>query len=123
MVETFKYCDIVCCTETWLRPELHDSLLFFPGKKLYRLDGNPANNKSRGGVVCIYVSERLAPFTVINTHCTSTNRDFEILTVNISKPNMRHLHISCIYKPPTGKVGDTIDFLKNIYGNNRCEIW
>ena len=123
LVESFKNCDIVCCTETWLRPELLNSLIFFPGKKIFRLDRNPRNNKSRGGGVCIYVSDKLAPFTEINDRSTCTNRNFEILTVNISKPNTRYLHVSCIYKPPIGKIDETVDFLRNMYNDIRREIW
>ena len=47
IVENFKYCDIVCCSETWLRPEIDSSILFFPGKKLFRLDRTATCGKTR----------------------------------------------------------------------------
>ena len=31
----FKHCDIVCCSETWLKPELSGALINFPDKILY----------------------------------------------------------------------------------------
>ena len=123
IIQTFRYCDIICCSETWLKPEINQSLIFFPGKKIFRLDRKLDNGKTRGGGVCIFVSEKLAPYVAINEDCTRCSKDYEILTINISKPNMRFFIVSCIYKPPTGKNVECIDFMKNIYKNTRREIW
>ena len=123
VIDNFKTCDFLCCSETWLKPEIHNSLVFFPGKKLFRLDRKNVNGKIRGGGVCIYVLDKLAPFTVVNTECSYTCKDFEILTINVSRPNMRYSHVSCIYKPPTGKNSECIDFIKKIYRGTRREVW
>ena len=123
IIEYFSYCDIVCCSETWLKPEILSLLVFFPGKELFRLDRSIENGKIRGGGVCIYVSDKLSPFVEINSECTYTSKDFEMLTINISKPNMRFMLVSSLYKPPTGKNKECIDFLKKIYKGTRREIW
>ena len=123
VIENFKHCDVVCCTETWLKPELSTSLLYFPGKRIFRLDRNLNNGKMRGGGVCIFVCERLSSFAEIEVTSTSTVKDFEILTLKITKPNMRHMLISCIYKPPTGKTDKVIEFLNRIYENTQREVW
>ena len=77
----------------------------------------------RGGGICIFVAEKLAPFVEINSPCTVTNKDFEILTLNVTKPNMRHMMLSCLYKPPIGKTDKLIEFLNRMYLNVSREIW
>ena len=52
-----------------------------------------------------------------------SSKDYEILRVDISKPNMRFMRVSCIYKPPAGKVVECIDFIKKVYDDTRREIW
>ena len=103
--------------------ELTNALLYFPGMNIFRLDRNSGNGKVRGGGVCIFVSEKLAPFAEIESTTTETGKDFEILTVKVTKPNVRHLLISCVYKPPTGKTDMLIDFLKKMYINTQREVW
>ena len=103
--------------------ELSDSLLNFPGKRLFRLDRNTGNGKIRGGGVYIYVSDKLAPYSEIDLERICTAKDFEALTVNVDKPNTRFMHISCMYKPPPGNNGICLDFIKKIYRNTRREIW
>ena len=92
------------------------------GKKLFRLDRTATCGKTRGGV-CIFVSEKLAPFTEINLICTASTRDFEILTVNVTKPNLKRLIISCVYKPPIGKSDLLKESLKKMYTGISREIW
>ena len=53
IIDNFKTCDVITCSETWLSKELSDSLVFFPDKKIYRLDRSFSNRKMRGGGVCI----------------------------------------------------------------------
>ena len=42
---------------------------------------------------------------------TDVTSDYEIITVLISKPNIRKLAIICLYKPPKGKKLKLTDFI------------
>ena len=53
-------------------------------------------------------------------------QDFEIITVTISKPNHRKILLLCVYKPPTGKIENCINLLKEIILDpvlSKREIW
>ena len=123
IVVNFKYCGNICCSETWLRPEIDSSILLFPGKKIFRLDKTAPCGKTRGEGVCIFVSKKRPPFTEINLICPALTRDSEILTVNVTKPNTNWLIIRCVYKPPIGTSDLLIEFLKKMYTGISREIW
>ena len=56
MHELHRNSDIICCSETWLSPILSDSLIDIPGKRLSRLNHIGRKIKSKGGGVCISIS-------------------------------------------------------------------
>ena len=115
-------CDIICCTETWLSPKLSDHLIYLDGKKVYRQDRIGNDVRSRGGGICVYVTDKLSPYCNVRdlSKCTS---DFEILLLDILKPGLKYMSIICVYRPPNGKLKPCIDYLKNVIMNCRSEIW
>ena len=123
IISYFKNCEIICCSETWLRPELSNSLVYFPDKILFRLDRKITNRKTRGGGVCIYVSKKYVSFVKVNDALTISTDDFEALSIDITKPGLRHMTVTSIYRPPSGKNKSCQDFLKDHFTDSNRELW
>ena len=110
----FKEFDIVCCCETWLHNTYTDQMVKIEGFELFRLDRESGNilNKDlklkRGGGLIIYVKKNLSNFTEIIPHATHVSGNIEQLWIKITKPNVRNLLLGVIYRPPTGKVSDSL---------------
>ena len=96
-------------------------MLEIPRKNLFRIDRN-----SRGGGLCIYVDSKLSPHTEIYNKSTFVNSNIEILSLDIKKPGFKHLLVSCIYRPPCGKIVSCINVLAELLSrneNSNKEIW
>ena len=110
----FKEFDIVCCCETWLNNTYTDQMVKIEGFELFRLDRESGNilNKDlklkRGGGLIIYVKKNLSDFTEIIPHATHVSGNIEQLWIKITKPNVRNLLLGVIYRPPSGKVSDSL---------------
>ena len=92
-----------------------------PGKKVYRMDRN-----SRGGGVCIYVNSNISPHCEIYKKSTFANRNIEIISLDIKKPGLKYMMVSCIYRPPRGNVVSCIDTITEMIArneNSKKEIW
>ena len=70
----------------------------------------------------IYISKYLSSFVKINNNNTISTKDFEIISLDITKPGLRHMSCSGLYRPPTGNNKSCKDFLKGIINNNNAEI-
>ena len=117
----FAKFDIICCSETWLSESFSDAFIQFPGKRVFRSDRN-----GRGGGVCIYIDSKIAPFCDIAKATTFSNRNLEIVSINIRKPGMKHMFICTVYRPPRGNVKIAVDRLHEILSNRELfkkEIW
>ena len=92
-------------------------MLAFPNKTLFRLDRQAqlANGFiKKGGGVCLYIDNKYSKFCKIAPSCTVGNEELEILTVTLSKPGLKFMYISVLYKPPKTSTKTVIDFLKHI---------
>ena len=122
--------DFLSCTETWLDARYPDNILNLENMSIFRQDHvsgiHDYTIKNVGGGICLYVHSKYKDFTEIYPNGTTTTKDFEILTVLISKPTFRNLAIITVYKPPVGKIEKLIAYLKlllkDIDTNNR-EVW
>ena len=70
-----------------------------------------------------YLARKLAPYAKIDLDKTKSTKDYEILTIDISKPGMKYMTVSCLYRPPTGSLKKCCDFLKDIFQNSKRELW
>ena len=122
LINYFKSCDIVCCSETWLTKKMSDKLIFFLDMKIFRLDRYSPNGTVKGGGVCTYVCKKLAVFAEMHINGTSSMCDYEI-SITVTKPGLKQLIISCLYKLQMGKKEKVCNFLKGLYTNLRREIW
>ena len=105
----FSEYDFISCTETWLTKAYPDSLVSIPDRIIFRSD-----RSTRGGGVCIYVRSDLGSYCKIDTKSTFSSSDLEIVTVDLTKPGLKHLRICTIYRPPRGDHKRCIDKLTEI---------
>lgn len=94
--------DIICITESWLKP-YHDSNLFaISNYTLYRLDRTRASTTGAfihgGGILC-YVKSNLISYSMNQAFATI---DLEQLVVSIKLNDQRIYYICVVYRPPSG---------------------
>ena len=65
----------------------------------------------RGGGVLIYIRKSLA-YNLCNDMCVS-DKDKDILTIEISRKNDKNILLSCCYRPPSGDSENISAFLQN----------
>ena len=65
----------------------------------------------RGAGVLIYIHKRLT-CNLLNDLCVS-DKDKEILTIEISRENYKNILLSCCYRPPNGDSENLSGFLQN----------
>ena len=110
----FKDYDILCFSETWLNGNYKDEMISMESFDIFRLDRekggivNKAGKPKRGGGLIIYVKKELSKFTQIIEDLSSISDDLEQLWIHIQKPDVSAKIISCIYRPPSGKVSECI---------------
>ena len=114
--------DLILCSETWLDKRYTDAMINISGYQIFRLDRCNADPMfiqngevpKRGGGVIVYVKSKWAKFIRIFNPGTVITRDYEIITLLLDKPGMKHMSISCVYRPPMGIVDSIIVFLMSL---------
>lgn len=97
--------DVLALTETWLKPDIADSLIYLSSFRFVGSDRLIRNNqgdlKTGGGLIIYYKSDNACSVLLDATMCTI---DLEAICIALDKVNMRRLVILNIYRPPTGSV-------------------
>ena len=130
----YKDFDFILCSETWLDNRYTDSMIEIPEFVPFRLDRcnadpillNEGLVPGRGGGVIIYVKNKWAKFLKIYKMGTKITVDYEIVTVLLDKPGLKHMMISCVYKPPTGNIESLITLLTTMLNQSdlvKRESW
>ena len=99
--------DILCLSETWLKPKNLNSILSLPG---YQESFHQDRITSRGGGVAVYVRHGLA-VSVIN--CV-TSPLFQCLVLSIVLSQRKRLTKIICYRPPGSNVYEFIEFLDQV---------
>lgn len=106
--------DVICFSETWLRPEIESTLLYMPGFELVRLDRSTLlNDRTKtGGGLCFYVKKCI----IFNSMPTLNvmDSDIEIQIIEIKNANCRDMYIVNTYRPPSGNSELAVDRLREI---------
>ena len=107
-----------------------DNLIKIENMKVFRCDRRQNipdyNLHVTGGGVCIYVGSKWFEFTSVVLEGTIITKDYEIISIIVTKPSFRKLFIVCVYKPPKGKVEKCLEFLYKLtdkYKQRKYEIW
>ena len=92
--------DILCITETWLRPDVSDRVLVFPGYGVTRCDREShlgTRTKARGGGVAILFRERLR---VKKLEVGGSDPTLESLWLSVGGGGRRTAVVGVLYRPP-----------------------
>lgn len=112
--------DVLCITESWLKP-YHDSDLFaIPNYTLYRLDRTRKSVSGEythgGGVVC-YVRMSITSNYMDIIHSTI---DLEIMVISVRLKDQRTIFLCTAYRPPSGNYQVAFNLLSDIVCKLRC---
>ncbi len=100
----YRESSILVVTETWLNADIPYSLIELEGFSAVQADRNENSGKSRGGGICMYVSDAwCSNYSVRMTVC---NTDVELLSVSL-RPfylprEFGSILICAVYVPPSG---------------------
>lgn len=112
--------DLICLTETWLKPDMESNLFSIEGYSFERHDRKIMNSSGAiktGGGICMYIKDHLNYRIVPET--TISNNDIESLGIRINFVRsllivvitVRSLLIVVIYRPPKGLISKFLDAL------------
>ena len=110
--------DIIMCSETWLDSRYTDAMINILGFQAYRLDRCSADPillqngdvPKRGGGVIVYIKCKWAKYVRKFEFGTVVTPDQEIISLILNKTGVRHMLISCVYRPPTGDIDKLVLF-------------
>ena len=102
--------NILCITETWCTDSTlkNNSNLHLPN---FDIISQERKTNKRGGGVLIYIHKSLK-CNLRNDLCVS-DKDKEILTIEISRENDKNILLSCCYRPPSGDSENLSGLLQN----------
>lgn len=107
--------DVFCLSETWLRPEIEDTLINIPGYNSFRLDrmtGN-RNGPKPGGGLCTYVKEGILVKPLVEHNLSNANIEMQV--IELCYNTCRNMIIINLYRPPTGDQNIAVDVLRNTF--------
>ena len=101
--------NVIGLCESWLTPAITDSMIDFPGFDLFRQDR--CTNKRGGGLV-IYVRKEYMEYCNVVDDLSGVTSDLEQLWVTFCMPNVRHMNIAVVYRPPGSNLENSINQLR-----------
>ena len=107
---------VLVITESWLKPDIPDTMICIEGYTHYRFDRKTINQKGylkRGGGIIIYLKNTLLYDLVPGDIFNVSSTDIELCTICIRRPHTRRLYLCSVYRPPTGNVQTCVDTLEN----------
>lgn len=112
-----KPINILCLSETWLKPEMPDSLIKIAGYTFIRLDRGVKTEEriKTGGGIGIYVEQSINFVPALDTW--SSTPDIETLSIHLVPHNCRRFFITMCYRPPTGNFNLFYDIISSIFEN------
>ena len=102
--------NVLCITETWCTDSTlkNNTNLHLPN---FDIISQERKTNKQGGGVLIYIHKSLT-CNLRNDLCVS-DKDKEILTIEISKENDKNILLSCYYRSPNGDSENLSKFLQN----------
>lgn len=112
--------DVVILSETWLSPNVTDSLISVNGYNMVCLDRQmltKSNVLKKGGGLCVYIKD-CYDYAVLTDEFVS-NENLEMIQVVVKPYNQKQQHIFAVYRPPAGRLSCAIELLQQHLGPNR----
>ena len=105
-----EHLDLLCVSETWLKPETLSRFILFPGYAMVRRDRavSTQGQRDRGGGVAIIHRDSIH-CQVLETPATSL---LETLWLSVTWRGGRPAIVGVAYRPPTGSVCQAVDELQ-----------
>ena len=102
--------NVHCLTETWCTDSTlkSNTNLHLPN---FDITSQERKTNKRGGGVLIYIHKSMA-YNLRKDLCVS-DKDKEMLTIEIAKENYKNILLSCCYRPPSGDSENLSAFLQN----------
>ena len=96
--------DCFVVTESWLKESLDDNQVAINNYNISRLDRDltAPDAKTKGGGLLIYTATNVCVKHFPD--CNISNRDIELMYIQINKGNYKTLNIISVYRPPDGKL-------------------
>lgn len=111
--------DILCITESWLKP-YHDSNLFaIPSYTLYRLDRIRTSRTGayiHGGGIACYVKSYITSCSLDYSHASI---DLEQLVISVKLEEQRLYYVCIVYRPPSGNYAVALNKMMDLINNLR----
>lgn len=106
---TTKKINVLTLSETWLHPNIENTILALPTYNLFRNDRTRA---SKGGGVAAYVNTDFTCDNQIYSHLNFSLIESQVLL--IKKPNNKSTIIVNIYRPPQGDKDQFLQYITQI---------
>ena len=109
--------NILAITESWLKPNLPNSIIDITGYNIHRQDrilANRAGKEKRGGGLLLYIRNDIIYDSIVGDTFNITNMDIEITTLSIRRPHTRKMILILVYRPPNGNIVHAIEYLNNL---------
>ena len=103
--------DIMCVSETWLRPDISSRVLIFPGFTVTRCDrtGPPRSRTPRGGGVAILTREHLR---TTKLDIGGADTAVESLWLSVTGAGRRTVIVGAIYRPPGSSTARGLELIE-----------
>ncbi|KAG1940176.1 hypothetical protein F2P79_016894 [Pimephales promelas] len=104
----YRESSIMVFTETWLRPDVPDSLCEVEGFSFIRSDRSETSGKERGGGICVFINDKWCrQYTVRKIVC---NPDVELMCLSL-RPlylprEFGNIILCSVYVPPSGNAAN-----------------
>ena len=98
---------VFCINETWLKPQIPDSLITTNSYDVNRTDRKVSNVHGftkRGGGLAMYIKHGTSYATMDEHPFTNSNADIECQTVKITRKCTKPMYILNVYRPPIGNL-------------------
>ena len=107
---------ILVITESWLKPDIPNTLIDIEGYTSHRLDRCCMNDQGlpkRGGGIIVYIKNTLSFDSINGGLFNVSNNDIELTTLCVKRPHTRCLYLISVYRPPSGNVKNCVAALEN----------
>lgn len=107
--------DVCVFTESWLHSNCTDNLIHAQGYSLFRLDRRVERHSGyvkKGGGIIVYVKEGTDVCTWPNLDVSEG--DLECINLSCKQGMHRKVNLTCVYRPPSGRVQPPLDRLESI---------
>ena len=107
---------VVCIQETWLDSRVPNGYLKNNSYNIYRQDRSYFSEVNgelkKGGGLLVYVKKDVTVNSLMFNKCNVNTKDLEMMCLEISPKNYKKINLIVLYRPPSGDVSTSLEYLK-----------